>query len=256
MITLVTSPVGGSGVSITSVLLALWLRETSDRVRIVDLSPHPEHSPLGKLGPIPRLDVIYASDASPSSDEAPAERRFAAAWLRAQRAMEHVDSSVSTVVDLPFVFASWAWRDIRGWLQQSNSSIRVMLLLPSTARSVRCLDAMPDNIAGGLILAYPEWILGTPRILSESASRERLLQANARQVVIPSLAWGTVADKLSHGLVPVGRDGAASMLGRMQLRSALERLATNVGKVWPSNIAHAPVDFGLQWSQETIPVAR
>lgn len=250
MIIIVTSPVGHSGVTFSAVLLALWLRETAPAVRLIDMSPSHEESPLGRLGDVPGLHIVRAGSGASTADAAPAERRFAVAWSRAQRALESADSTMPTVVDLPHIFASWAWRDIRGWLEGGGvPGLRVMLVLPPADKSVKCMDLMSEKVAPALVLGFPGYYPGPQDVLVEAESRERLVTAGAKQVAIPSLAWGSAADACSHGTIPVGQHAPSSIFARDFVRWGLFRLANGASQIWPQPHSDAAASFAFRWSQ-------
>lgn len=249
MITIITSPVGGSGVSMTAVLLSLWLREVAPSVRLIDLSHRGEDSPAGSLGVIPRLDVFRASTGAPSAAPPCSIRAFTSAWLRAQRSLNFATTSIATVVDLPQVFATWAWSTVVSWLTHGTGQIHLILLLPPCAQSAHLLRKLPTQVAPAVTIMHPEWMQGSRQAISSSPDRSRLLDAGARELFMPSLAWGSVADTLAVGVAPIVPDAAASFIGRLQLRAALERVAVAFSGGWPAPDTDAPSRFAIQWSQ-------
>lgn len=249
MITIVTSPVGGTGVSVSSVLLALWMREVAPCVRLIDLSARRGDSPSTAFTATPGLDVIQASKDASTDEQDSSQRAFTAAWHRAQCAMDFISSDIACVVDLPQAFATWAWADIVRWVRHERALELVVLVAPSPA-AVRCLERLPTEIAGSLILAYPEWMPGSRRMIGDSPDRLRLREAGAREMSLPSLAWGSASDSLNKGEVPIGKNAPASLLGRLQLRHGLGRLALGFSAAWPASRSDAASCYSLQWSQQ------
>lgn len=256
MIAIVTSPVGGCGVSTTAALLALWLREVTGQVRLIDVSPSSHYSPLVPLGAIPRLELVRAASAQRATEDADPERAFANAWLHAQRAMECADPATATVIDLPQVFSAWAWGDIMRWVVAGDDQVDVMLLLPPSAQSRQCLarrwmsvQTRPQaKIAESLILAYPGWEQGSRMVLRNEEARAKLVHAGARELDLYSLAWGTSNDAISSGIVPVGLHRNESFFGRRQLRHRLTEYAKAFGELWPSKTAGAVEKYADEWT--------
>lgn len=243
MITIVVSPLGGSGVTITSILAALWQRELGGHVRWVELASEQNDSPISQLPQLPRLDVVRACAEVPSSEHSSTERRFLAAWLRAQRTLEILDPSVRTFLDLSNNLASWAWPEIKTWAIDQPTAVEILLILPPSMRSIRCIDNMPSQIAKSLILARPIWSLGSWHSLLNAPSWSRLIAAGARQLVLPSLSWGTTSDAMAQGRIPIGKLAAASFVGRMQLRKGLTLFGQSLGCVWPANKSDAAEEY-------------
>lgn len=250
MIFIVASPVGGSGVSSTALLLALLLRESAPAVRFIDLSPTPDTSPIARLGSVPGIHVERASEGVSVAEDAPPERKFAAAWECAQFAMETIDPAVPTVVDLPYLFASWAWPHVRAWLDAGEMpGLRVLLILPPTIKSVRCMDYMPDKVAAALLLGFPEFYAGSQRILADAPARTRLVAAGAKQLTIPTLSWGSASATCSAGTVPVGANAPVSVFGRMQVRWGLSRFAKGLSLISANCHNNIDAQFSIRWSQ-------